>query len=299
MKKLLYLMAALLVLGACQSQKGSKKDIAGHVFIIGLDGWGSWCMDKGEAPFIKAMMKEGSYTLNKRTVRPSVSGPNWAAQLNGTPAESSGIIGNETTPQFKPLFLTEHNAQPTIFHVLRQVKPEAEMGIVCEWGGCQHYVDTLCLNYNKSIHEPSQNPESIVEESVKYITGKKPVLCFIHIDALDHAGHSYGQGTPEYYEELTAVDGRIQRIVEGIKAAGIYDDSIIILTSDHGHEGTSHGGDTLNEIETPFVIWGKGIKKGHEIKETMIQYDVAATVANIFHLDTPQSWRGVCMDVFE
>jgi len=87
--------------------------------------------------------------------------------------------------------------------------------------------------------------------------------------------------------------------VEGIKAAGIYDDSIIIISSDHGHEGTGHGGHSISEIETPFIIWGKGVKKGVEITDTVIQYDVAATVAEIFHLETPQSWRGVPIDVFE
>ena len=116
---------------------------------------------------------------------------------------------------------------------------------------------------------------------------------------MDHAGHSFGRGTPEYYQTFEHVDGQIKQIVDAIKEAGIYDDSVIILTSDHGHEGKHHGGDTLNEIETPFVIWGKGIQKGKVIDETMIQYDVAATVAKILHLETPQSWRGVPMNVFK
>ena len=56
-------MAALVVCGACQSKKENPKDIADHVIVIGLDGWGTWCMEKGDAPFMKEMMKEGSYTL--------------------------------------------------------------------------------------------------------------------------------------------------------------------------------------------------------------------------------------------
>ena len=90
----------------------------------------------------------------------------------------------------------------------------------------------------------------------------------------------------------------MKRIVEGIKAAGIYDDSIIILTSDHGHYQTGHGGTTMLEMETPMVIWGKGVKKNHEIQETVIQYDIAATVAEILNLEVPQSWRGKPIDVF-
>jgi len=297
MKKTLFAIAALLMVAACTPQK--PKDIASHVFIIGLDGWGTWAMETGEAPFIKEMMQEGCYTLYKRTVLPSVSGPNWASMLNGTPVESSGIISNDPGYTFKPLYLTEHNQQPTIFHIFKQVHPEGETGAVCEWGDVLNYVDTLCLDNYVRINDPSVNTESVVEESVSYIKEKKPAICFIHIDALDHAGHSFGKDSKEYYDELTLVDGRVKRIVDGIKEAGIYDDSIIILTSDHGHEGTGHGGHALSEIETPFVIWGKGVRKGEEIKETVIEYDLAATVAEVFHLDTPQSWRGVALDVFE
>ena len=296
MKKILRTCVALLALACSCSEKVEK---APHVIIIGLDGWGTWCMEKGEAPFIKEMMHEGSWTLNKRAVLPTISGANWAAMMNGTPVESSGITNNDPAPTFEPLFLTDHDAQPTIFHLLAEQRPNLETGVICEWGDFLNYADTLCLDFFQRIRQASEHPDAIVDASVKYIQARKPFLCFIHIDALDHMGHSYGQGSDEYYAELPLVDDRVRRIVEGVKAAGIYDESIIMVTSDHGHEGTSHGGSSQLEIQTPFVIWGKGIMKNHEIKETLIQYDIAATVAKIFNLDVPQSWRGKAMEVFE
>ena len=56
--------------------------------------------------------------------------------------------------------------------------------------------------------------------------------------------------------------------------------------------GNKHGGKTLKEMESPFVILGNNIKKGHEIEEFMMQYDIAATIAYIFGLETPQAWIG-------
>ena len=276
----------------------AKKDIAKHVIIIGLDGWGSYCMQTAKVPFIRQCMAEGSYTLYKRTMRPSDSGPNWAAQMNGTPVEMTGIISNDSEPQFKPLYLTEHNAQPTFFHIMRQKHPNAELGVVCEWGDFLDYADTLCLSYFKRIRHASQNPELVVKESCEYIKQKKPNICFIHIDAIDHAGHTYGRGTPELFAALEHADGQVRQIVDAVKEAGIYDDTIIILTADHGHEGASHGGDSLNEIETPLVVFGKGVRKGYVITDTVLQIDVAATVARIFNLPLPQSWRGKPVEVF-
>ena len=79
-------LSAILFLGACAPKETAQTEpIASHVILIGLDGWGTWCMETVECPFIREMMQEGSYTLNKRTVLPSSSGPNWAAMMNGTP----------------------------------------------------------------------------------------------------------------------------------------------------------------------------------------------------------------------
>jgi len=296
MRKLLVLLAALLMMGCV----GKKADVADHVIIIGLDGWGGYSMrENAKMPHVREFMKEGSYTLYNRTVRPSSSGPNWAAQLNGTPSEASGIISNAPDASFKPLVVTEHNFQPTIFHVMRQERPDAEMGVICEWKEVLNYVDTLCLSYKKPIDKAYENIEDIVKESVKYLKEKNPVICFIHINSPDQFGHAFGRGTPEYYATLEHVDGQIAQIVDAVKEAGYYDDSVFILSSDHGHNGKVHGGDSNDEIEVPLVIWGKGIKKDHEIQEPVIMYDVAATIAKVFNLKTPASWRGVPINVFE
>ena len=54
MKKVLVLAAVLL---AAFSLQAKKKDIARHVIIIGVDGWGSWCMEKADVPFIREKMQ--------------------------------------------------------------------------------------------------------------------------------------------------------------------------------------------------------------------------------------------------
>ena len=41
------------------------------------------------------------------------------------------------------------------------------------------------------------------------------------------------------------------------------------------------------------------MKKGGEITDPVLQIDVAATVAKVFHLKTPKSWRGQAIDVFK
>lgn len=81
----------------------------------------------------------------------------------------------------------------------------------------------------------------------------------------------------------------------------MWDDTIFIITSDHGGIEKNHGGITMQEMETPFVIFGKGIKsEGKEFRESMMQFDVASTIAYALGLEQPQVWIGRPMvQVFE
>ena len=134
----------------------------------------------------------------------------------------------------------------------------------------------------------------------KYIKEKKPTFLAVCYDQIDHVGHAIGHDTPAYYDVLARVDKQIGRIIQALKDAGIYDDTIILVTADHGGIGRSHGGQSLLEMEIPFIVYGKNIRKGVELKDVVIQYDTAATIAEVFGLKRPQAWRGLPIySVFE
>lgn len=59
-------------------------------------------------------------------------------------------------------------------------------------------------------------------------------ICF---DNPDHVGHAVGHDTPEYYAKLKELDGYIARIVQAVDEAGMTDETIFIITSDHGGIG--------------------------------------------------------------
>ena len=63
---------------------------ADHVFLIGLDGWGAYSVEKAEMPNVKTLMDAGCYTLKKRSVLPSSSAVNWASMFMGAGPELHG-----------------------------------------------------------------------------------------------------------------------------------------------------------------------------------------------------------------
>lgn len=291
--KLTCLLICLLTIApACQAAGKWK---AKHVVLIGLDGWGAYSVEKANIPNIKQLMNDGSYTLTKRSVLPSSSAVNWASMFMGAGPELHGYTTwGSKTPELPSKELNQHNIFPTVFQLLRDAAPDAEIGTLYEWDGIKYLVDTLSVNnYNegKGI-DYGKHPTELRDLAVKYIKEKKPTLTLIAWDNPDHVGHQDGHDTPAYYQKLEELDSYIGDVVEAVKEAGMLKETIFILTADHGGINKGHGGKTMLEMETPFIISGKNIRKGHEIQASMMQFDVASTIAAIFRLKQPQVWIG-------
>ena len=76
----------------------------------------------------------------------------------------------------------------------------------------------------------------------------------------DRAGHQYGLGSAEYQAALETADYHIGRVIETLQDQGVYDETLIVVTTDHSLQGTSHSrGPT-------FSVWkGPGIKEDYEM----------------------------------
>lgn len=298
-KKNLLLILVLTIFTV--SSAFAAKPKAKHVVWIGLDGWGAYSVEKADMPVTKQFMKDGSYTLKKRSVLPSSSAVNWASMFMGAGPELHGYTEwGSKTPELPSRELNKHGIFPTVFQLLRDAQPDAEIGCLYDWDGIKYLVDTLSMSYHAQGPDYNKQPEVLCEMACKYITDKKPTMTLIVFDNPDHVGHADGHDTPAYYANIKQLDSYIGRIVEAVKKAGIYDDTIFILTADHGGIEKGHGGKTMMEMETPFIIAGKNIKKGYCFDDvSMMQFDCASIVAEIFNLKQPQVWIGRPMPVFK
>lgn len=291
MKKEILLIIICILFGANVANAGEWR--AKHVVLIGLDGWGAYSVEKAEMPNVKKLMKEGSYTLKKRSVLPSSSAVNWASMFMGAGPELHGYTEwGSKVPELPSRVVDKNGIFPTIFGLLDRSNPQSEIGCIYEWDGIRYVVDTLALDYERHVTECSEDPTATCRLAVDYIKRAKPNLCAVIFDEPDHVGHGDGHDTPAYYKKLKELDGYVGQIVEAVKEAGILDETIFIVTADHGGIDKGHGGKTMEEMETAFIIAGKGIKSGYNFTESMMQYDCASTIAYIFALEQPQVWIG-------
>ena len=150
---------------------------AEHVILIGLDGWGAYSVEKADIPNTKSLMENGSYTLKKRSTLPSSSAINWASMFMGAGPELHGYTEwGSKTPELPSRELNQHGIFPTIFQVLRDAAPKAEIGCLYEWNGIKYLVDTLALSYHKQAPDYNKYPTALCEMAVSYLKEKKPTL---------------------------------------------------------------------------------------------------------------------------
>lgn len=294
MKRIMISIVCCLLALTYTYQAQASRPMAKHVILIAFDGWGAYSMEKAKVPSIRALMAEGCYTMKKRTVLPSSSAVNWASMFNGSAPEIHGYTTwNSRTPEIPSAVTNEHGIFPTIYSLMQEQMPGAETGCLYEWEGIKYLVDTLAISHHAQALNYGKQPDELCAMAERYIKEEKPALLAVCFDQLDHVGHAIGHDTPEYYAQLETLDTYVKRIVDAVRQAGIYDDTIIMMSSDHGGIKKDHGGKTLQEMETPFIIAGKGIKRGGgEFDELMMQYDVASTIAYVFGLKQPQAWIG-------
>lgn len=295
-KKFLFIVFVLISLSAFSNPNASKRSkFPKHVILIGFDGLSASCIDKGaDMPQLRRMMADGAYSLEGRTILPSSSACNWASMFMGAGTELHGYTEwGSRVPELPSRVVNEDNRFPNIFGLYRQAYPDAEIGYIFEWGGMNYLVDTLALNYCQQV-------KACTEPAIAYIKEKKPNLCAIIFDQPDGVGHGKGWDTPAYMEKVTELDKCLEQLVKAVEEAGMMDETVIIVTSDHGGKGTGHGGKAMVEMQRPLVMYGKNIKKGFQIQDSHVIYDVAGTIAYLLNVEQPQVWTArPIMSVFE
>jgi predicted AlkP superfamily pyrophosphatase or phosphodiesterase len=262
-----------------------------HVIVIGVDGLGGAAFAEGKVPRMRKLMEQGAWTLQARGVMPTVSSPNWASMIMGAGPEQHGVISNEWEPDkfaIAPTCQGMAATFPTMFGLLRQQRPGSVIGVLHDWEGFGRLVEKAAPTQMRHV----KGSPAATAAAIQYLKTSRPELLFLHLDDVDHAGHDHGWWGPEYKAAVEMVDGLIGQVVDAVEGAGIGKQTVILVTADHGGSGKKHGGNTMGELEIPWIAAGQGIAR-RQIREPVNTYDTAATVAALLGLKPPPGcWVG-------
>ncbi len=104
-----------------------------------------------------------------------------------------------------------------------------------------------------------------------------------------------------YDEEIVGLDQDFGAFIKGLKTAGIYGDTMIIFTADHGeefreHGGYEHGHSLYDEvIHVPLIIKDKTFPSGERVDELCSIIDIFPTLIAKLNLTIPSDINGVSL----
>ena len=284
-KRIFFLIAIMI---ACYAPSFSQQKIK-HVVLIGVDGMGAYAFKKAQLPVMQSMMQRGSWSLEARTVLPSSSAANWASMNMGAGPELHGFTTwGSKSPDMPSKVLDEYGMFPSIAGLLRKSKPESEIGFIYEWDGIGYLFPKAAVNKDLNCDGDITLTNAVVD----YIQTKKPNFLFVHLHDVDSVVHTVGHDTPEYYASVERTDAHIGEILQSIEHAGIADETLVLVTADHGGIKKGHGSISMAEMQIPWIVVGPGIRKNHQVQESIMTFDTAATIAAALKLKAPQVWIG-------
>ena len=265
--------------------KGAYK----HVVIIGVDGGGAFFKDT-DTPRCDEIFKGQAVTYRSKTSYPTISAQCWGSLLHGVLPDFHGI----TNQIAKTTAYPQDSPYPSIFRVVREANPDAVLASIVNWNA----INKGIIEDNLGIVKDHGSDLEVSQKIVKYFTSNIPTLLFVQFDSGDSAGHSYGYGSDNHLAAISAIDALIGSVYDQLKMKGILDETLFIVTADHGGTptkedgsvGGNHGGDTDAERYVFLGVAGKTVADGTiEGAETR---DIAAISAYALGLECPETWTG-------
>jgi predicted AlkP superfamily pyrophosphatase or phosphodiesterase len=246
-------------------------------------------VEEADTPILDALRTQGAYSLAAQAVLPSVTLVNHASMLGGMSPAKHGIYWNSNDPDLGKV------KGPTLFSVAHEAGLSTAM--VVGKSKLQHLV--LPNSVDNYIYAGFTDRQ-VVNKAIPVIEDNMPDLLFIHLPDVDSAGHALGWMSLGQLLALSSTDGLVGEIVATLKNEGYLDQTLLIITADHGGTGFKHGSDSLTDTTIPWLAVGPGVPAGVTLQGEIVTYDTAATALRAFGLPIPETWDGrPVLEIFE
>ncbi len=189
------------------------------------------------------------------------------------------------------IFISNHNKM-----IQEMISPRHQTAFVVNTSAYR----SVARGFTTTIMDSSLSDSDVVDQAIHVLENQDIRFMRVHLQipgtmgesvALHSQGKPYsndiwGEGSP-YVAAIENADKQLDRFITYLKNSGLWDDTILIVTSDHGQSEVGwHPMLDDDSWITPLVIVGKGIAK-----ERVLPYfehiDIAPTIAWLLEVDSP------------
>lgn len=249
------------------------------VLLIGMDGCRPDALAAADTPNLDGLISKGAYSDQATAVLPTSSGPNWSSMLTGVTPAKHGVVDNS--------FAGSNFAEfPHFFTLAKEVRPQLFTASFVNWTP----IHTQIVS-GADISLANLSDAQVAAQAAGLLQStSKPDAIFLHFDDIDGAGHSFGYSpsVPQYLAAIETTDAHIGTVLDALAqrlegSRGRTEDWLVLVSTDHGGLGTSHGGTSLAERTTFLIASGGALPANSLIQPGPDVFDIP--VSALAHLD--------------
>lgn len=234
-------------------------------------------------PEAQQILSRSAYTLNARTVFPSVTLPCHLSLFHSVDPDRHGTTTNTYAPQVRPInglceVIKQNKMQSAFFYGWEQLRDLSRPG-------------SLDFSYycsGRYIGRPAMN-NNVTDMAITHLNSNYTDFAFLYLGYTDYAGHQEGWMSQLYMDAMENSWKNIEKVLRSLP-----EDYAVIITADHGGHDRTHGTDLSEDMTIPMLLLGNGIDTGISLSNVSIK-DVAPTIVKLLGIEPDEEWEGVSL----
>jgi arylsulfatase A-like enzyme len=232
-----------------------------RVLIVSVDGLRPDLALRADTPAIHGLLKEASFTFWARTTAESVTLPSHTSMLTGVVPIRHEVQWNKDLPLEHPVY----PVFPTLFELAKHAGYTTAMA-----AGKSKFINLAVpgsLDWQYIPDTSTSQDADVIVHALDILENHRPRVMFVHLPSVDNVGHASGWASEQQMRAIAYADGCIGRLLEALEEMKLRDSTMIIVTSDHGGAGLTHGPDDPRSRHIPWIVAGPGIRRGLDLTQ--------------------------------
>jgi predicted AlkP superfamily pyrophosphatase or phosphodiesterase len=245
LRRQLLLLAALLaaVVLTVAGQSKSITDLRPTVILVSIDGCRYDYIEKYQPPNLRSLARAGVQAKWMTPSFPSKTFPNHYTIVTGLYPQNNGIVENSVYDASTGVTFSMSNreevqngrwwlGEPIWITAEKQGQKTAPYF----WPGSEAKISGSWPTYWKP-YDGKVPDDARVDTILSWLDlplGQRPTFLTLYFSDVDNAGHEFSPDSTETRDAVLKVDSELGRLIEGLKARGIFSQINLIIVSDHG-----------------------------------------------------------------
>ena len=214
---------------------------------------------------------------------PCVTLPCHTSMLRGVDVPRHGVTTNLFQPLARPV--------PSLFDVAHAAGRRT--GFFYNWGPLRDLCapESLDVSYLWNDAYVSEGDWRVARAAAQHLVEHPFDFLFVYLGYTDECAHKHDWMSEPYLQAIANADRCVAHVLDACASAG--QEPTVLLLSDHGGHGRTHGSDIPEDMTIPWILHGSGVQSGLSLDSVPIRlFDTCPTLAALLGLNTAREWEG-------